>query len=135
MTDDEIEKDPPALRVGYLGRVVLGLLLLVAGVLSALSSRFIDDELSRWAVVGGLSSVAAGLVPFVYAVVRRRDEFHRSLHAQACATALPVSFSTFAIAGVLQSTGLIPALSAFASMLVVLVTWGVSLVVCDRRSR
>lgn len=136
-SDDSEDGEPNPTRPDprYVARVVLGLVLVAAGVVVAFVASKLEEDLPRWAIVAGLVLLSTASVPLVKAAVRRRDEFHRSLYEQACGTTVPVAFATFAIIGVLQASDLLPPLSAFASMAVVLVTWGVSLSFTDRHFR
>lgn len=132
MEEDEDIVKPSA---AYLARILAGVLLLGAGVLASFLLPLLEKESSRWLALGGLLLAAVGLVPIVRFFYRRSDEFHQSLHRQACAIALPVLFSIFTVVGILQANQLLPTFNAYWAMLLVLVVWAFSLMLSDRRYR
>ncbi len=129
------DEDVVRLSPAYLARILIGLILLAAGIAASFAPLYLQAEVSRWLIIGGLLLAAAGLVFLVHFFYRRCDEFHQSLHRQACAIALPVLLSLFAMIGVLQVNRLLPAFNSFWAMLLVLAVWAISLSLSDRRYR
>lgn len=129
------KEDVVELSLPYLARILIGLMLLGAGVMASFAPLYLQPQIGRWLMMGGLLLAAAGLVSIVRFFYRRSDEFHQSLYRQACAIALPVLFSLFAMIGVLQVNQLLPALNGFWAMFLVLIVWAASLSVSDRRYR
>ncbi len=128
--------DERLLTPTYLLKVTLGLLGLGALVLAALglSASALAPPL-RYAALVALLVAACAIIPFVGYVYRRMDELHRSLHQKSCAASLPIIAALSAVLGILQANGIVPAISQFWMLGAVVGTWGINLMIADRRYR
>ncbi|SMB91871.1 hypothetical protein [Deinococcus hopiensis] len=118
----------------YLLKVLLGLSILGGLVLAAQATDLLGlPALQQRLLLTPLVILAVALVPFTRFIYRRTDELEQILHQNACVNSLAVIASASAVLGILQAGHLIPAFSQFWTLGLVIGTWGVQLMLTDRR--
>ncbi len=125
-----------SLRPLYLFKILLGLMLLSAIVLTALWLPLAGMvPLAHQVWLGVLLILALALPPFVYTVYRRRDELQRLLHKRASMHTLTLVATASCLLGILQAGDIVPLFNQFWTFGILVAAWGVNLMLADRHFR
>ena len=121
------------LDIVYLGRIVVGLFILLAAIAAALSLPFLSHGIGRYSALIILAIFALSLIPVIRYFYSRMDELQKLIHQSSCAMTLAfLAFSAF-VAGVLQSAEIIPQFNAFWFFGAIVVVWGINLMLSDKQ--
>lgn len=122
------------LRLHYLFKVVLGLsLLLLALVAAGLLADTSLNRPSRYLAAVVLVLPFLALIPFSTHLYRSADELRKEMHARASMFCVSVSIAAAGVAAVLQLLGLLPNLKLIWVFFFLIGTWGLGLMLADRK--
>lgn len=120
-------------QLGYLSRILFGLLILAALVVFAAYLPAANlASIYKKALVGGMLLALFPLLFWARRVLGRCDELQRHLNAKACVTALALLMAGALGVGFLQLQGYLPLMNQLWFFGAALVVWAVALMLADR---
>lgn len=118
----------------YLFKVVSGLALLATVMATALWLPLSEIPANQQRIgVALLLALTVAIIPFVRRVYGRADELQKLLHQKSSAATLVFLASVSGVIGILQASHLVPLFNQFWMLLLLVATWGVNLMLADRR--
>lgn len=128
-----MHEQPPLLeQLGYLTKVLAGVLVLILLGLASLELPSLSRPAGQWAAL--LLAAATGLLGWVaLGRLRRLDELQRQMHGRACQGALGFGLLALLAASALQTLGFSPPLHPLVLAAALVAAWGVGLCITHHR--
>lgn len=128
-----MHEQPPLLeQLGYLTKVLAGILVLILLGLASLELPALSRPAGQWAAL--LLAAVTGLLGWAaLGRLRRLDELQRQMHGRACQWALGFGLLALLAASALQTLGFSPPMHPLVLAGTLVAAWGVGLCITHHR--